>query len=150
MNLSFPVMGGPLSPSSPQGDALRTLILVTTVRRLGIQAPWTPHFDTTPLTASIVNSSDAVVQQGAKLFHDKACIYCHLVDGQGGLRGPDLTHVADRLTRDQMIWRISNGGYNMPGYTYNLNAKDLGDIIAFLESRTAHPGDRSSVAVSAR
>jgi hypothetical protein len=32
----------------------------------------------------------------------------------------------------------SNGGYNMPGYTYNLNAKGLGDLIAFLDSRAGH------------
>jgi len=115
---------------------LITVVTIIALWRLGIQAPWTPHFDTPPLSAAIVNSDDPAVQRGAQLFHDKACLYCHLVDGQGGLRGPDLTHVADRLTREQLIWRISNGGYNMPGFTYNLNAKGMGDIIAFLQSRT--------------
>jgi ubiquinol-cytochrome c reductase cytochrome b subunit len=59
-----------------------------------------------------------------------------LIDGQGGLRGPDLSNVADRLSREQLIWRISNGGYNMPGFTYNLKATEMGDLVAFLETRT--------------
>jgi ubiquinol-cytochrome c reductase cytochrome b subunit len=118
---------------------LVTVVTILALWRLGIQAPWTPHFDTPPLAASIVHSNDLAVQRGAVLFHDKACLYCHMVDDQGGLRGPNLTYVADRLTREQMIWRISNGGYNMPGYTYNLNAKEMGDLVTFLKSRTHNP-----------
>jgi ubiquinol-cytochrome c reductase cytochrome b subunit len=117
---------------------LITVVTIIALWRLGIKAPWTPHFDTPPLSASLVASNDLSVQRGARLFHDKACLYCHLVDGQGGIRGPDLTYVADRLSREQMIWRISNGGYNMPGYTYNLNGKEMGDLIAFFDSRVGH------------
>jgi ubiquinol-cytochrome c reductase cytochrome b subunit len=126
---------------------LVTIVTIIALWRLGLQAPWTPHFDTPPLAAAIVDSTDPAVQRGARLFHDKACLYCHLVDGQGGIRGPDLTHVADRLTRDQLIWRISNGGYNMPGYTYNLNGKELGDVIAFLDSRAGHTNASVATAV---
>jgi ubiquinol-cytochrome c reductase cytochrome b subunit len=131
---------------------LITVVTILALWRLGIQAPWTPHFDTPPLSASLVHSNDPIVQHGALLFHDKACLYCHEVDGEGGLRGPDLTYVADRLTREQMIWRISNGGDNMPGYTYNLNAKEMGDIIAFLKSRahysTVSPSLTSAIPIS--
>jgi ubiquinol-cytochrome c reductase cytochrome b subunit len=116
--------------------ALVTVVTIIALWRLGIQAPWTPRFDTPPLSAHLVHSNDPIVQHGALLFHDKACIYCHQIDNQGGIRGPNLTFVSDRLTRDQLIWRISNGGYNMPGYTYNLNAKEMGDIITFLQSRS--------------
>jgi hypothetical protein len=48
-----------------------------------------------------------------------------------------------------MIWRISNGGYNMPAFTYNLSAKEMGDLIAFLESRVRNPSSRPSVASAA-
>jgi len=114
---------------------LATVVTIVALWRLGLKAPWTPHFDTPPLPASIVNSVDPAVLRGAVLFHDKACLYCHLVDGQGGIRGPDLSNVADRLSREQLIWRISNGGYNMPGFTYNLTATEMGDLVAFLETR---------------
>jgi ubiquinol-cytochrome c reductase cytochrome b subunit len=127
---------------------LITVVTIVALWRLGIKAPWTPHFDTPPLTASLVNSDIPAVQHGAKLFHDKACIYCHLVDGQGGIRGPDLTEVGHRLSRDQMIWRISNGGYNMPGYTYNMKAKELADILEFLQSRMQHPTSSPSLSSS--
>jgi len=121
---------------------LTTVVTIVVLWRLGLEAPWTPRFDTPPLAASLVHSNDPMIQHGALLFHDKACIYCHQVEGQGGIRGPELTHVADRLTRDQLVWRISNGGYNMPGFTYNLSGKEMGDLIAFLQSRTQKSATR--------
>ena len=77
---------------------------------------------------------------GANLFYTKSCLYCHTIDGQGGIRGPDLSSVADRLSRDQMIIRISNGGYNMPAYTYNMKPDELKAIVAFLETRKGGAG----------
>jgi ubiquinol-cytochrome c reductase cytochrome b subunit len=112
-----------------------TVIIIAGLWRLGEQAPWTPRFETPPLGPSIVRSSDNLVIHGADLFRTKACLYCHTIDGQGGIRGPNLSGVADRLTRDQMVIRISNGGYNMPAYTYNMNADDLNAILAFLQTR---------------
>lgn len=54
------------------------------------------------------------VGQGAVLFHDKDCEYCHAVGGIGGNRGPQLSSVADRMTQQQMTLRIPNGANNMP------------------------------------
>lgn len=118
---------------------LATIVTIIALWRLGIRAPWTPHFDTPPLSAALVHAENPEIERGAALFHDKACLFCHKVEGQGGIRGPDLTYVAQRLTRDQIIWRISNGGYNMPGFTYNLKATEMGDLVAFLESRSSNP-----------
>jgi ubiquinol-cytochrome c reductase cytochrome b subunit len=121
---------------------LTTVVTIVTLWRLGIKAPWTPKFDTPSLSAALVHSNDPAVQRGAALFHDKACLYCHLVDGQGGIRGPELTSVADRLSPEQIIVRISNGGNNMPGYTYNMKASEMSDIISFLESRAGRSANR--------
>ncbi len=55
--------------------------------------------------------------------------------GTGGRRGPDLTSVADRLTEQQMILRILNGGYNMPSFAGSLNPADVTSLVAFLKSR---------------
>jgi ubiquinol-cytochrome c reductase cytochrome b subunit len=114
---------------------LATVLIIAGLWKLGVEAPWTPRFDTPPLSAAIVNSTDPLVVHGAELFHDKSCLYCHLIDGQGGIRGPDLSNVADRLDRSQMTIRISNGGYNMPAYTYNMTGPELKAILAFLQTR---------------
>ncbi len=101
----------------------------------GVHADWSPHFDAKPLPASVVASSNGTVQQGAVLFHDRACIFCHRISGQGGRRGPDLSHIGALLTKDELVIRILNGGYNMPAYGAILAPGELDAIIAFLESR---------------
>lgn len=117
-----------------------TAVVIAGLWRLGVKAPWTPRFETPPLPASIVRSSDKLVLRGAALFHTKSCNYCHMIDGLGGIRGPDLSAVADRLNREQLMIRITNGGYNMPAYTYNMNAADLNAILAFLQTRKSAAG----------
>ena len=72
---------------------------------------------------------------GAKLFHDRACLNCHLIDGYGGRRGPDLTYVGDRLAKSDMIIRIVNGGVNMPAFGSSLKPEDIEELTAFLQSR---------------
>ena len=57
--------------------------------------------------------------QGAVVLQNKNCRNCHALEGIGGRRGPDLSGVGTRLTRDQLIDQISNGtpgGGNMPAY----------------------------------
>ena len=58
-----------------------------------------------------------------------------MVEGSGGRRGPDLTHVAVRLDHDALVARIANGGPGMPGYAAALGSDDLGKIVAFLLTR---------------
>jgi ubiquinol-cytochrome c reductase cytochrome b subunit len=102
---------------------------------LGFKEPWTPKFSAEPLTKEIVGSSDVRVNNGAKVFNTKGCLYCHAIAGHGGQRGPNLTNVANRLTHDQIVTRIVNGGYNMPAYAGNISPEELDDVAAFLESR---------------
>ena len=102
---------------------------------VGFQEPWTPKFKAEALTKEIIGTSDGPVYRGAQVFNDKGCLMCHTISGHGGKRGPDLTGVANRLTKDQMIIRVVNGGYNMPGYAGNITPEQLADLIEFLKTR---------------
>jgi len=101
----------------------------------GFKEPWTPNFDAKPLTNEIIGATSGPIYDGAQVFNDKGCLFCHTISGHGGKRGPDLTEVANRLTHDQMTIRIVNGGYNMPAYAGNMTPQELKDVTTFLESR---------------
>ncbi len=106
----------------------------------GQVAPWSPRFEAQPLHAADYASVNAAAQHGAALFHDKGCEYCHEIDGQGGLRGPNLSNVANRLTVQQMKIRILNGGTNMPAFAGILQPDQLDDLVQFLETRRREAG----------
>ena len=88
------------------------------------------------MPAALVASSNPEIVHGAELVHQKGCMYCHEIDGYGGHRGPGLSDIGRRLTQPELIIRINNGGYNMPSFAASLNAKELADMVAFLETRT--------------
>jgi ubiquinol-cytochrome c reductase cytochrome b subunit len=88
-----------------------------------------------PLTEKVIGTTSGPVFEGAQLFHDKACLSCHLIHGHGGRRGPDLTYIGDKLTRDNIVIRIVNGGGNMPTFGSSLKPQEIDDLVAFLESR---------------
>jgi ubiquinol-cytochrome c reductase cytochrome b subunit len=69
------------------------------------------------------------------LFYKKGCLFCHEINNQGGLKGPDLSDVALRLSTQDMTIRIVNGGTNMPAYGGILSKNELAAIVAFLNSR---------------
>lgn len=129
----------------PWAVAAVILVVVSIVGfwREGAIAPWSPRFDAQPLTPEMVGYTTGPIAQGAQLFHDRACEFCHTVDGRGGARGPDLTLVAHRLSVDQIKIRIANGGGNMPSFAGDLSRKEIDDLVAFLESRAARrpPGE---------
>ncbi len=119
------------------------LVIVTMIAALSIEgyrSPWSPDFEAERLPASVVGTDRVPVARGAVLFHDKGCEYCHRIDGFGGRRGPDLSRVADRLTRDQMTIRIMNGATNMPAFADMLTPQQLSRILAFLETRATVSG----------
>ena len=101
----------------------------------GRVSPWSPRFDAPPLPSSLTASLSRDAQHGALLFHDKRCESCHMMNGYGGLRGPNLTRVADRLTTSEMEWRILNGGHNMPAFATILRPNEVNDLLSFLHTR---------------
>jgi ubiquinol-cytochrome c reductase cytochrome b subunit len=120
--------------------------------RLGVAAPWSPDFSAPPLPAAVVASTDTLVVRGAQLFHERGCEYCHRIAGYGGRRGPDFTHIGDRLPRSEIAQWIDNGGYNMPSFAKVLNASQVEALSAFLASRRSEPrqGDDPNGAAAER
>lgn len=111
-----------------------TMIAATTVK--GFVAPWSPDFSTEPLPPTLVGATTAQEALGGQLFHAKGCQYCHTIAaGYGGKRGPDLTYIGDRLSANELTWRIANGGINMPAFAGTLTPEEMDALVAFLSSR---------------
>jgi ubiquinol-cytochrome c reductase cytochrome b subunit len=117
------------------GVVLLAVLMIGSLWIEGANAPWSPNFDAKPLPESVVGAAQGVVAEGARLFHARACLNCHLIGPYGGRRGPDLTFVADRLSKADLIIRIVNGGNNMPAFGKTLKPGEVDALVAFLETR---------------
>jgi ubiquinol-cytochrome c reductase cytochrome b subunit len=115
---------------------LGLLVVLAALTREGDKAPWSPRFDAKPLTNEIIGTSTGPVYQGAQVFNKKGCLFCHRIEGHGGLRGPDLSYIADRMTKKQLIIRIMNGADNMPAFAGILTPEELDNLMSFLATRT--------------
>ncbi len=125
----------------PWAVAMVALVILTIsgLWAIGIVSPWSPRFHAEPITAEIIGADSGPIYRGGMDFNDKGCLYCHTIDGHGGLRGPDLTYIGDRLSSNELTWRIMNGGLNMPGFGGTLSNQELTDLVTFLKSRTKKP-----------
>lgn len=109
----------------------------------GYQEPWHPvlvgldkgQANVESLPAADLKGLNPLALQGAHLMQTEACLACHRIQGVGGLRGPDLTNVADRLSYNQFTSRIAFGGTNMPAYGNQLTGDQLTAIVAYLLTR---------------
>jgi ubiquinol-cytochrome c reductase cytochrome b subunit len=113
------------------------LIAVTlgTFTRLAEFAPWSPHMSAwsgDPVPERLLRRATALERQGALVFQAKQCRNCHALGDGGGERGPALDSVAVRLTQDQLIRQVIQGGGNMPAYGKNLSPAETTALVAFL------------------
>lgn len=53
-------------------------------------------------------------QKGKEIYRSKNCSQCHIVDGQGGNLGPDLTRVGTRLSPGSLSDAITSPGLKLP------------------------------------
>ena len=122
------------------------LIAVTlgTFTHLAEYTPWSPHMNAwsgAPVPAQFLHGTTALERQGALVFQGKQCRNCHSLGESGGQRGPALDNVAVRLTQDQLIRQVIQGGGNMPAYGKNLGPAETTALVAFLE--TLHPAGQA-------
>jgi ubiquinol-cytochrome c reductase cytochrome b subunit len=101
----------------------------------GLESPWVPRLEGVQLSRSVTEGLDPHARAGADLFVAKSCIACHQIASAGGRRGPDLSHVAARLSREQIIARMASGGGGMPAFAGSLTPGELDDLATFLQTR---------------
>ncbi|HWV36829.1 MAG TPA: cytochrome b N-terminal domain-containing protein [Thermomicrobiales bacterium] len=110
-----------------------TVVALAVLTYLGDQASWSPDLTPKPLSADVIARADAAgLSRGSTIFQENACINCHRIGDSGGTKGPDLTTVGDRLTQEQLVWRILNGGNGMPAYGETLSTNDVDQVVQFL------------------
>jgi len=101
-----------------------------------------------PLPEQSLRGRTALERQGALVFQVKQCRNCHSLGDLGGQRGPALDSVAVRLTQDQLVRQVIQGGGNMPAYGKNLSPAETTALVAFLE--TLHPRGQTPARDAAR
>jgi len=126
---------------------LTTLLIAIslgTLTHLSGYTPWSPHMNawsSDPVPDQFLRGRTALERQGALVFQVKQCRNCHSLGAAGGQRGPALDSVAVRLTEDQLIRQVIQGGGNMPAYGKNLSPAETAALVAFLA--TLHPAGQA-------
>lgn len=80
---------------------------------------------------------DESAKNGAKLFSDKGCTYCHGSVGQGAKKGPALTDLwKDKTwTNEKITKQILNGGQKMPPFQDSVSDEEVTDLVAWLKAK---------------
>jgi ubiquinol-cytochrome c reductase cytochrome b subunit len=102
---------------------------------LGMYTPWSPIMDawtSAPITEKYTHNRSPLERQGALVLENKQCRNCHQVGSHGGLRGPALDGIASRMTQDQIIRQVLQGGGNMPAYGNALSPAETKALMQFL------------------
>ena len=102
---------------------------------LGTYTPWSPIMDawtSAPIPPRLLQNRTPLERQGALVLQDKQCRNCHSLEGSGGQRGPALDALASRMTEDQIIRQVLQGGGNMPAYGNALNPSETKALMRFL------------------
>ena len=83
----------------------------------------------------------AQIAAGQIVFEKNGCKNCHAVGGEGGRKGPDLTHVGKEaghtpewLTDHTKNPKTHNPGSRMPAFEGKIDEKGLVSIGAYLSS----------------
>jgi len=102
---------------------------------LGTYTPWSPIMEAwtaDPVPTQYLQNRTPLERQGALVLQDKQCRNCHAIGNSGGQRGPALDSIASRMTQDQIIRQVLQGGGNMPAYGNALNPSETKALMQFL------------------
>jgi len=135
--------------------AVLTILLIAvslgTFTNLASHAPWSPVMDAgtaDAIPARFLSDRTPLQIQGALVLQSKQCHNCHSLGDIGGKRGPALDSVAVRLTGDQLVRQVLQGGGNMPAYGKNLSPAETTALVSFLG--TLHPSSQAKAQDASR
>ncbi len=114
-----------------------TYVALGLLTYLGHTSPWSPEMDAwkaDPTPKEFIEGRTPLELQGSLVIQSMQCRNCHAIDGIGGRRGPDLADVGARLTKDQLIRQVIQGGGNMPAYGKNLSPDQVDAVVAYMVS----------------
>lgn len=79
----------------------------------------------------------AHVETGPELFVSSGCAHCHIIDGKGGVKGPNLSGIGRRWKDDAIRVQIENGALEMPPYKDVLTEPQIATLVKYLHTRRA-------------
>ena len=140
--LAIPLISnrGERAPTRRPIAVITMLVIVVAIGALtwlGVSSPWSPVMDAwtrVPTPVHMVKRLSPLQMQGAVVLQYQQCRNCHALDGEGGMRGPDLADVGSRLSWDQLVRQVQQGGGNMPAYGKTLSSAETVALVAFLQS----------------
>ena len=115
------------------------MLVIGVLTYMGETSPWSPKMEawsSDAVPVQYVQQRSPLEMHGALVFQNKQCRNCHALGGQGGERGPALDAVATRLTKDQMVRQVIQGGGNMPAYGKKLSPAEVEALVSFLATLT--------------
>lgn len=149
--LPFLSNSGERAPSKRPAMVLLAAFTVMAIAGLtweGTTSPWSPVMDgwsSLPTPTQFTRGRTPLEMQGAVVFQYAQCRNCHALDGLGGTRGPALDDVAARLSYDQLVRQVQQGGGNMPAYGKNLDSAQTAAVVGFLA--TLHPSNEPDASI---
>ncbi len=111
------------------------MLVIGVLTYMGETSPWSPRmaaWSGNAIPVQYVKRLSPLEIHGALVFQNKQCRNCHALGGEGGQRGPALDAVATRLTRDEMVRQVIQGGGNMPAYGKKLSPPEVEALVSFL------------------
>jgi ubiquinol-cytochrome c reductase cytochrome b subunit len=111
------------------------MLVIGVLTYMGETSPWSPHMSAwsgNSIPPQYVKGRTPLELRGAMVFQNKQCRNCHSLGGEGGERGPALDAVATRLTKDEMVRQVIQGGGNMPAYGKKLSPAEVEALVSFM------------------
>ncbi len=113
------------------------MLVLGVLTYMGETSPWSPKMSAwsgDAIPVQFIKGRTPLEMHGALVFQNKQCRNCHSLGGEGGERGPALDSVATRLTKDEMIRQVIQGGGNMPAYGKKLSPAEVDALVSFMQT----------------
>lgn len=111
------------------------MLVISVLTYMGETSPWSPKMSAWsgyPIPEKFVRNRTPLELRGALVFQNKQCRNCHSLGGLGGQRGPALDEVATRLTKEELVRQVIQGGGNMPAYGKKLSPAEVEALVSFM------------------